>query len=46
MVIEMQKMLWDLFNKTGNINYYLLLSRIRGKNVSKNKRDSLKGDAI
>ena len=46
MVMIMQKILWDLFNKTGNINYYLLLSHVRGKNVSKNKRDSLKGDTI
>ena len=40
MVIEMQKILWDLFNKTGNVNYYLLLSKMRSKNAVKNKRNS------
>jgi len=33
----MKKLLWKLFNKTGNINYYLLLRRIGSKNASKNK---------
>ena len=46
MVIDLQKVLWELFNKTGNINYYLLLSHIRGKNGSKNKRNSIKGDSL
>ena len=42
----MQRILWNLFNKTGNVNYYLLLSEIRGRNVSKNKRDNNKGNTI
>lgn len=46
MVIGMQKILWDLFNKTGNINYYLLLSKVRGKSVSKNKGNSIKGNSL
>ncbi len=39
MVIEMKKVLWDLFNKTGNVNYYLLLSKMRSRNEIKNKRN-------
>ncbi len=42
MVIEMKKVLWDLFNKTGNVNYYLLLRRMGSKNEIKNKRNSSK----
>jgi len=42
MVIEMQKVLWNLFNKTGNVNYYLLLTKMRSKNASKNKRNNIK----
>ena len=33
----MKDILWDLFNKTGNVNYYLLLSKVRDNDVSKNK---------
>lgn len=33
----MKRVLWKLFNKTGNINYYLLLSHMRSKNANKNK---------
>ena len=33
----MKRLLWKLFNKTGNINYYLLLSRVRSRNATKNK---------
>lgn len=36
----MKDVLWDLFNKTGNVNYYLLLSKVRDKNVSKNQRNN------
>lgn len=35
----MKDILWDLFNKTGNVNYYLLLSKVRDKDVSKNQRN-------
>lgn len=38
----MKDILWDLFNKTGNVNYYLLLSKVRDKDVNKNKRNSNK----
>ena len=38
----MKDLLWDLFNKTGNVNYYLLLSKVRDKDGSKNKRYSNK----
>ena len=38
----MKDILWDLFNKTGNVNYYLLLSKVRDKDVNKDKRNSNK----
>ena len=38
----MKDILWNLFNKTGNVNYYLLLSKVRDRDVSKNKRHHFK----
>lgn len=38
----MKDILWDLFNKTGNINYYLFLSRIRDKYDNQNQRNCYK----
>ena len=38
----MKDILWDLFNKTGNVNYYLLLSKVRDKYDNKNKRNNYK----
>lgn len=34
----MEKVLWNLFIKTGNINYYLLYNKIRGDNFENNHR--------
>lgn len=34
----MKDILWNLFNKTGNVNYYLLLNKVRERDVNKNKR--------
>ena len=31
----MQRVLWNLFNKTGDIKYYLLLSKIRNNKKKK-----------
>ena len=36
---KMEKILWNLFNKTGNIKYYLLLSHVRSRNAIKSKRN-------
>ena len=42
MVIKMDKVLWKLFQKTGNINYYLLYQELRGKDERNNRRDYTK----
>lgn len=43
MVIMMEKILWDLFKKTGEIKYYLLYQELRGQNGEDNsRRDSFK----
>ena len=34
----MQRVLWNLFNKTGDIKYYLLLSKIRNNKKKKQIR--------
>lgn len=42
MVIEMKKTLWKLFQKTGEVKYYLLLKELeskRGKDDRKYRRD-------
>ena len=39
---DMKRLLWNLFNRTGNINYYLLLSRVRSRNAGMSKRNSIK----
>ena len=41
----MEKLLWNLFKKTGNINYYLLYRKTQksgDKNEGNNRRDSSK----
>lgn len=38
----MKDILWELFNKTGNVNYYLLLSKVRDKYDHKDKRNNYK----
>ena len=30
MVIDLEKLLWDLFKKTGNVKYYLLYNKVKG----------------
>lgn len=39
MVIDVEHILWDLFKKTGNVNYYLLYQKIRGKDERNSGRD-------
>ena len=34
----MEKVLWDLFMKTGNVNYYLLYNKVSGTNGKNNRR--------
>ena len=39
----MEKLIWKLFMKTGNVNYYLLYNEIRGKNgKNSSRRNSFK----
>ena len=38
----MDKILWDLFKKTGNINYYLLYQELRGNNERNDRRNHTK----
>ena len=38
----MDKVLWNLFKKTGNINYYLLYQEIRGNNERDNRGNNSK----
>ena len=42
----MEKILWDLFKKTGNINYYLLYQEVRGKNEGNDRRNNTKRDEL
>ena len=34
----MEKLLWDLFKKTGDVKYYLLYNKVRGENGESNSR--------
>lgn len=38
MVIKLEKILWNLFKETGELNYYLLYQRLRGNNEESNNR--------
>ena len=38
----MGELLWNLFKKTGNINYYLLYQEVRGKDEGDSRRDNTK----
>ena len=40
----MEKLLWNLFKKTGNVKYYLLLNELKdnGKNEGKHRRNNFK----
>jgi len=38
----MDKILWNLFQKTGNINYYLLYQKVRGSHERNSRRNNSK----
>ena len=38
----MDKVLWKLFQKTGNIKYYLLYQEVRGKDEGDSRRNNTK----
>lgn len=48
MVIVMEKLLWEMFKKTGDIKYYLFIKRLGSETFedSKDKRNSNRGTSI
>lgn len=38
----MESLIWNLFKKTGNIKYYLLLRELRGNDEGDDRGDNLK----
>ena len=42
----MESILWNLFKKTGDIKYYLLLERVRNEYEGDSRRDNNRGNKL